>query len=33
MMMMANGIQGEIHLAPLAGCFEHETSGSMKHEE
>ena len=30
MMMM---IKGEIHLAPLAGCYEREPSDSIKHVE
>jgi hypothetical protein len=32
-MMMTNGIKGEIRLAPLAGCYELESSGSITYEE
>jgi hypothetical protein len=32
-MMTTDGIKGEIRLAPLAGCYEHEPSGSIKYEE
>lgn len=31
MLMMM--IEGEIRLAPLASCYEHEPSDSIKHEE